>query len=259
MDVRRLSARLGATVTGLDLDQLAAPETVAALRAAWAEHLVLIMPELNPTPAQHVALGQVFGTVDAPRSSSGTGAGYNSGVAPGRLERLSDQPEVVVVDSAVYSFDYWHTDNSFQDDPPIGTMLVARTMPAFGGDTMWASTRAAHETLAPPLQQLCEGLQARHGRANYGTEHPVVAVHPVHRSRHLFLNRGWTRSIVGLARHESDALLELLLGHIERPEHTVRWSWSVGDVVIWDNRATNHYAIRDHTDARVMHRVTITS
>ena len=255
MDVRRLSARLGATVTGLDLDQLGAPETVAELRAAWAEHLVLIMPELNPTPAQHVALGQVFGTVDAPRSGSGSG----TGTAPGRLERLPDQPEVVVVDSAVYSFDYWHTDNSFQDDPPIGTMLVARTLPGFGGDTMWASTRAAHATLAPPLQRLCEGLQARHGRANYGTEHPVVAVHPVHGSRHLFLNRGWTRSIVGLAPHESDALLELLLGHIERPEHTVRWSWSVGDVIIWDNRATNHYAIRDHTDARVLHRVTITA
>lgn len=248
MDVRRLSARLGATVTGLDLDQLDAPQTVGALRAAWAEHLVLVMPQLHPTPAQHVALGRVFGAVDSPPPA---------GAAPGRLDRLEEQPEVVIVDSAVYSFDYWHTDNSFQNDPPIGTMVVARTMPTFGGDTMWASTRAAHATLAPPLQQLCEGLQARHGRANYGAEHPVVAIHPVHGSRHLFLNRGWTRSIVGLAPHESDALLELLHGHIERPEHTVRWSWTVGDVIIWDNRATNHYAIRDHTDPRVLHRVMI--
>lgn len=215
----------------------------------WAEHCVLVFPALDPTPAQHVALARAFGQVVTPRPGAQAGS---------RLDLIAEYSEIAVVDSEVYAFDYWHSDNSGVARPRVGTTVVMRQRPSHGGDTMWAGTRRAYQTLTPSLQTLCDGLRAWHGQPPRGAEHAVVAAHPANGVKHLYVNRGWTKSIVGFSSHESDALLALLFGHIERPEHTVRWSWTEGDFAVWDNRTTNHFAIRDYDpERRILHRVTI--
>ena len=251
VEITRLSACLGATVTGLDPSQPIDEETSRVLRGALVEHCVLILPGLDPTPSQHLAVAQAFGKVLT--SDPGPQAGS-------RPDLVAEYSEIAVVDSEIYKFDYWHSDNTVVVAPPVGTTLVMRQCPPQGGDTMWLSTRRAYETLAPSLQTLCDGLRARHGVAPRGAEHRVVVKHPGNGAKHLYLSRGWTKSIVGFPPHQSDALLALLFEHLERPEHTVRWPWAEGDFGVWDNRTTNHYAINDYgTERRIMHRVTITA
>jgi taurine dioxygenase len=164
-------------------------------------------------------------------------------------------------------------------------VLVADELPAYGGDTIWADTRSAYERLAPPLRTLVDGLEAVHRispLAYWGEPfdtaldradaqqlfddsarvppviHPVVRVHPTTGRRNLFVNPGFTTHIVGLTRVESDGLLRLLYEHMTLPELVLRHRWQPGDVVLWDNRATMHYAVDDYgTTPRRMRRVTL--
>ena len=149
-------------------------------------------------------------------------------------------------------------------------MLRAIDMPERGGDTIWASTYAAYDALSPTMQELLVGLTAFHdmglGTAFVskagaeltakaaelcpGAEHPVVRTHPVTGRKHLYVNRGFTRRIVGLNPAESDTLLEFLYRHCEHPNFQVRYEWTVGDVAIWDERPTMHFAVSDHYPLR---------
>lgn len=202
-----------------------------------------------------------------------------------------NHPEVLVLDSRDYPLgvrtrangtsynNRWHTDVTFSQRPPMGTVLAAREIPPRGGDTLWADLIDAYETLSASIQQLITGLTAVH-RAG-GTfdrfrnddptddqqrrlaaltpvQHPVVRIHPETGERGLFVNETFTQSIVGLAPTESDAILQMLCFHTVEPERVVQWKWRNGDVVFWDNRSTAHYAAADYGEhPRVMHRVTI--
>jgi taurine dioxygenase len=176
----------------------------------------------------------------------------------------------------------WHTDVTFLDRPPAASVLRAVELPAYGGDTVWTNTALAYQTLSDPLRSLVEGLWAVHTNAHdyaaarirnpteaqqryarifsattYETKHPLVRVHPRSGERALLLG-SFARQILDVSVAVSNDLLRSLQDHITRLEHTVRWRWRRGDVAIWDNQATQHYAIADYGDApRSMHRVTL--
>ncbi|MDE1172631.1 MAG: TauD/TfdA family dioxygenase [Parvibaculaceae bacterium] len=176
----------------------------------------------------------------------------------------------------------WHTDITFIDTYPWASILRAVVLPASGGDTVWANTATAYDDLAPELKELAERLWAVHSNdydyasarkdvteeavkrhkdvfasTVYETEHPLVHVHPETGERNLLLGH-FLKKIVGLSTADSARLFGFFQDHVTRLENTVRWRWMVGDVAIWDNRATQHYAINDYGDQhRVMRRVTL--
>lgn len=178
--------------------------------------------------------------------------------------------------------DQWHTDVTFVEAYPKASVLRGVVIPPVGGDTVWSNTAAAYDSLPAPLRLLADSLRAVHSNAyDYAalrpkareedkrhhaevfastvieTEHPVVRVHPETGERSLLLG-SFVKRISGLAQDESQRVFELLQAYVTAPENTVRWRWQAGDVVIWDNRATQHYAVNDYGDAhRVVRRVTI--
>ncbi|MNJ34908.1 Alpha-ketoglutarate-dependent taurine dioxygenase [compost metagenome] len=198
---------------------------------------------------------------------------------------VPETPQVLVLDTAVTDVRdnaVWHTDVTFLPTPALGAVLSAKQLPAYGGDTLWASGIAAFEALSAPLQQLLDGLTATHDftksfplerfgntpedlarweatrRSNPPLSHPVIRTHPVSGRKSLFVNEGFTTRINELSESESEAILKLLFAHATRPEFTIRWRWQENDVAFWDNRVTQHYAVDDYRpQRRVMHRATI--
>jgi taurine dioxygenase len=176
----------------------------------------------------------------------------------------------------------WHTDVTFVDAYPRASILRALIVPAHGGDTVWANTATAYQDLSPELRDLADRLWALHtneydylsNKHNiseedlkrfqevftstvYETEHPVVHVHPETGERNLLLGH-FVKNLIGLPSADSAHLFQVLQSHVTRLENTVRWKWQVGDVAIWDNRATQHYAINDYGDQhRLVRRVTV--
>jgi taurine dioxygenase len=264
-----LSPAIGAVVAGLNLAHPLAAATFEALQAALVRHQVLFFRDQSLTPAQHRDFAARFGPL------------HLHPIYPHHDEAA----EVIVLDSAVTDLQdnaLWHTDVTFTERPPMGSVLVARLVPAQGGDTLWASCAAAYEALSPPLQEFLLTLSATHDiaqsfpaerfglspeaaakleaakRTNPPVRHPVVRTHPVSKRRGLFVQEGFTTHINELAPAESRALLNFLFQHSVRPEFTVRWKWRAGDVAFWDNRDTLHYATDDYRPARrVMNRATI--
>lgn len=178
--------------------------------------------------------------------------------------------------------DRWHTDVTFVPAYPKASVLRGVVIPPVGGDTIWANTATAYEDLPEPLRHLADGLRAVHSNAYdyaaqrprasdkdrqhyeqvfrrevFETEHPVVRVHPETGERVLVLG-SFLQRITGLSREESLRIYEILQAYVTAPENTVRWRWQAGDVVIWDNRATQHIAVNDYGDAhRVVRRITL--
>ncbi|HWC38707.1 MAG TPA: TauD/TfdA family dioxygenase, partial [Acidimicrobiales bacterium] len=199
-----------------------------------------------------------------------------------------DQPHLEEIDSgAGVRTNFWHTDVTFVDRPPAFTMLRGVVIPEVGGDTIWANTVSAYQDLSPELRELADKLRIVHTNAQgyssvaestgensesskavaghrrqfvstvYQTEHPAVRLHPETGERSLVLG-GWANKVVGLSPQSSRDLIRLLQEFVVRPENTVRWRWQVGDLAIWDNRATQHYAIHDYGTAhRRGERVTV--
>lgn len=234
-------------------------------------HLFLVFREQFLTHAEQVALARAIGEPTPAHP-----------VVPGH----PDHPEILELDGAKGGKNaQWHTDVTFSPTPPAASVLVADELPPSGGDTMWADLRGSYEGLSPVLRDALTQLEAVHRitpLAYWGVPHdtalsredalellenakkvppvvhPVVRVHPSTGRPALFVNPGFTSHIVGLSAIESDALLDLLYAHSTQPEFVVRHRWQPGDVVLWDNRATMHYACDDYGDApRRMRRVTI--
>ncbi|OZM80210.1 TauD/TfdA family dioxygenase [Pseudonocardia sp. MH-G8] len=269
LDLDRLGPGFGAAVHGVDL-ATASDAVIAEVRAALTAHKVLFFPGQDLDPDSQVALGNRLGGLTASHP-----------VVPGIDEAHA---EIYALDSADNGFaDVWHTDVTFVRRPPLGSVLRAVTLPPSGGDTNWADLELAYASLSAPVRDLADRLTAVHdGTREFGyylaqrrggegslwdgeryrslepVEHPVVRVHPETGRRSLFVNPGFTSHITGVSDAESRYLLDLFYAHLTKPEHVVRHRWQVGDVAMWDNRATAHYANRDYGDARrVMHRVTL--
>ncbi len=266
--VTPLTGTIGATLTG---GRVGDGVDGTWLGELLSRHLVLVMPGQSPTHIQQVELARALGepTLAHP-------------VVPGH----PDHPEILVLDGATGGRNArWHTDVTFMQSPPSASVLVSDAVPLYGGDTMWADTRTAFDRLSPSLQSAIEQLEAVHrisplaywgepfdtalGRSDAQqlfedagrvppVVHPVVRVHPDTGRKNLFVNPGFTTHIVGLSRVESDGLLRLLYEHATQPEFLMRHHWSVGDIVIWDNRSTMHYAVDDYGSVeRRMRRVTV--
>ena len=279
LQVRSLSGRIGAEIRGVDLTVPPDPNLVSALRALLVEHKVIFFPGQHLSPAQHVAFARSFGE---PTSAHP--------VLPG----LPDHPEVFEIDytlartlalgtsNANYDPNSWHTDVTFVERPPLGSILNAVVIPPAGGDTLFSNQEAAYEALSEPLKALLEGLTATHsGQRQFGAylrqrgdgggdwegeryrelvpvSHPVVRTHPESGRKSLFVNPGFTERIDELAPRESEALLAFLFAHSVRPEFTVRYHWQAGDLGFWDNRATQHSVVTDFGEQhRVIQRVTL--
>lgn len=269
LELEPLGPHFGAVVHGLDLAS-ATDEEVAALRAALVDRKVLFVRDQRLDDDGQVDLGRRIGELTASHPVVG---GVDAA-----------HPEIYALDSADNGFaDVWHTDVTFMKRPPLGSILRAVTLPPSGGDTNWADAQLAYDSLATGVQQLADQLTAVHdGTREFGyylaqrrggqgnvwdgetvtrldpVEHPVIRVHPETGRKGIFVNPGFTSHITGVSEFESRAILDLLYAHLTKPEHVVRHRWRTGDVALWDNRSTSHYANRDYgTARRVMHRITL--
>lgn len=253
LSVTPLSGSLGAVVEGLDvaaLDDDALAEAVAVVTEAWDKHLVLFFPAINLTPAEQVRLAGCFGS----RIAATTEAGSDYRNAPSLAEQ--GFPELLLLDSDLghqaRSTAVWHTDVTFAERPPIGSLFAMEIAATSGGDTMWSNQIKAFRGLSKPVRAFISELNAVHGRPpTTGTAiHPMVKDHHATGERALFANRGWTKSIEGLRPHESEHLLRAIFETAERPEMQIRWTWTSGDAALWDNRYTMHYALNDYAGQR---------
>ena len=189
--VTALPAALGATVEGLDADHLDDGVSAELREAFWA-HKVLFFPQVHLTDEQHVALGSLFGDLEAVSNDDTDHRDHHT---------VDDEGKILVLDSSnEYSrANFWHTDVTFARQPPLGSLLSMKESPPSGGDTMWANTQAAYEGLSDPIKAALEGVIARHGRVGLTdlTDHPAITIHPETGERILFVNRGWTSSLTG--------------------------------------------------------------
>lgn len=269
MKIERLSPALGAIISGIDLNATLNGEAQQGLQAALVEHQVLFLRQQFLQAEQQRDLARLFGDL------------HIHPIYPAH-ERVA---EVMVLDSHKQDLrdnELWHTDVTFIQTPPLGCVLSAQQVPEFGGDTLWASSTAAYAALSKPMQALLDGLSASHDiRKSFPAarfaitdadavrfekakqdhppvSHPVVRTHPVSGKKGLFVSEGFTTHINELTEAESDALLRFLFAHATHPNFQVRWHWQAGDVAIWDNRATQHFANFDYGAAhRIMHRATV--
>ena len=247
MEVRRLSASLGAEITALRLTEVTAAQA-DEIRDLLHEHLVLFFPDQKLTPDQHVAFGTHFGELES---------------HPNLKNAYLDHDQVFeLAASRMGIADEWHSDITFQREPSVMAILNMVKCPDAGGDTMWSNMYRAYDELSAPLRDLCTGLTAVHDAAPHMQPeqtaiHPVVRTHPVTGGKSLFVNEHFTRRIVELSHEESQVLLGHLTRWVSNPRFTVRYHWTQGTIAMWDNRCTQHFVINDFEEERIIQRVTI--
>lgn len=259
--LERLTARIGAIVHGVQLSgDLDAP-TVKQLREALHAHKVLFFREqFDLTDPAQEAFAELFGET--------------------QCHPLVKPPEgtkaVFELDSSTgLRVNGWHTDLTYEERISYASVLRAIQLPSVGGDTLWANTATAYQSLPESLKGLVDKAWARHSTDEAGmpekvdgvyTRNPGAPVHEaVHPVVHLVPETGerailmgfFFRQIVGMSYADSMRIYEMVQAHVTRPENVVRWRWAPGDVAMWYNHATQHYAVADYTEQRTMHRVSI--
>ncbi len=265
MHVVKLGAAIGARIDGVRVNGSVDAATAAKINAALLEHKVIFFREQHDVDDEtQLAFARTLGT---PTTAHPTVTSRGTRLLP--------------IDSRYDKANSWHTDVTFVDRIPKASLLRAVTLPSYGGTTTWASTEAAYDQLPAPLRALADSLWAVHTNQYdyasprdtvtteerqyreefvsdyYETEHPVVRVHPETGRRVLLLGH-FVKSFVGLSATESAVLFNLLQARVTKLENTIRWNWEPGDLAIWDNRATQHYAVADYDDQfRMLHRVTL--
>lgn len=273
MEIKPLSYALGASILGVDLRQALSDDTIAEIRQAWVDHLVLCFPGQSLTPPQQIAFCSRFGPLDDHRNRP--------------LWNRPDFPEVNIVSNKPQTIggkklmtliaDKWHTDMSFSNRAATASWLHALQLPTMGGDTMFSSMYRAYEALSPNMRKLAEQLQGVHDvsgapdfqrytpevqaerKRNYPpVVHPVVRTHPESGRKHLFVG-GFLKHFVGYTERESRPLIDFFNEFASGPEFVYRHQWSPGDVLMWDNRCLLHYAVQDYdpTQLRVLQRCTL--
>ncbi|MFE9449353.1 TauD/TfdA dioxygenase family protein [Streptomyces sp. NPDC006739] len=266
LDIRKVTATIGAQVLGADLSRPLAPEEVAAIREALDVHKALVFDDVDLDDEGQQAFARHFGDLTTAHPTVGA---------------VDGAPNVLPVDSERGRANHWHTDVTFVLNPPQASTLRSITVPPYGGETLIASSAAAYRDLPEPLRRLADTLWAEHTNdydyavpdeeidaeraaqrarftsIKYRTVHPVVRVHPLTGERGLFIG-GFAQRIVGLSAGESRKILDLLQAYVTRPENVLRWRWSPNQLVLFDNRITQHYAIDNYDgQPRRLHRVTV--
>ncbi len=267
--VRPLSGAVGAEIDGVDLASALSDETFAAIYQAFSDHGVLVFRDQTLTELEHTAFALRWGEININRFF--TAVDGHPTIAEVRKEP----------DQQVNIGHNWHADHSYDTVPALGSILYAREVPDFGGDTLFASMYRAYGTLSPGLQRTLEGLKAfhtsRHVFGNLGVEkpdtisrvgnaelatqeavHPVVIRHPISGRKALYVNPEFTVHFDGWSKEESQPLLDFLYQHACTPDFTCRVRWEKGSLAIWDNRSTWHCALNDYQGRRrLMHRITV--
>lgn len=268
--VTKLGGRIGARIDGVRLGPDLGEETVAAIRAALLEHKVIFFRNQRHLGDEgQLAFAQQLGQLTTAHPTVNTGSARVLSLAASKGMAANS----------------WHTDVTFVDRIPAISVLRGVAIPAYGGTTNWANTVTAYAALPAPLKALVDNLWAVHTndydyaatsekaelagdresvftrqqftRIPFRTEHPVVRVHPETGERALVLGH-FVKSFVGLNTAESHALFQLLQNRVTKLENTIRWTWAEGDVAVWDNRATQHYAVADFDEQyREVRRITV--
>jgi taurine dioxygenase len=266
--VHPVAGALGAEISGVDLANNLDDETIAALRRAWLDHLVIFLRDQHLSPARFLAFARRFGEpIEYPF-----------------VKGLDDFPEIIPVLKREHEHvnfgGVWHSDTAYLDVPPMASMLIAREIPAAGGDTLFANMYLAYETLSEGMQRMLDGLVALNSSAKadasrtredrlkdtaredakkeYLAAHPVVRVHPETGRRALYVNVAHTVGFQDMSPEESAPILEYLFRHQVRPEFTCRFRWRAGSIAVWDNRCAQHNAINDYPGhRRLLHRITL--
>jgi taurine dioxygenase len=267
-EIRPVAGRIGAEIIGVNLSTDLSDAVIREIRQTLVKYKVVFFRGQQLDANGQIAFARRFGNITTAHPT---------------VPSLPDHPEILDLDYGrrANRANQWHTDVTFVDRPPLGSILRAIEIPPVGGDTIWANTVTAYQDLPAPLRNLADQLWAVHSNAYdyaeaavdlseqlkafhkvfastvYETLHPVVRVHPESGERSLLLG-GFVRQLQGLSTTESTDIVRLLQSYVIRPENTVRWHWQVGDVAFWDNRATQHYAIDDFgTQPRRVQRVTV--
>lgn len=274
LEVRPSTPAIGAEIFGLDLSKPLSDAQRQGVLDALHEHQVIFFHDQSLSSAQLSAFARIFGEPQPANESS--------------FDKDAAFPEIDVLAFGGGRRPYntqelWHSDFSGRAMPTLGSVLYCLEAPSAGGDTIWASGFAAYDALSDRMKAYLDGMQAEHrtikafgdeirsnlwkdekGRKRLQelqalppAEHPVVRTHPVTGRKALFINEGFTERLIGVSRKESDAVLGYLFEHTRVPEFQVRFRWRKGDLAVWDNRVTQHYAVSDYTERRVMHRITI--
>jgi taurine dioxygenase len=269
LSVHRVSGALGALITGVDLREALPAALAAEIRGVLLEHQVIFFRDQSLTPAQYLAFARAMGEpVEYPF-----------------VKGLPDFPEIIEVKKLEHERTnfggIWHTDTAYLERPPMGSMLLAREIPPYGGDTLFANQVMALDALSPTLRGVLEGLRGVNSsakadvsrtredrikggdgrddaRKEYVAEHPVVRTHPETGRKSLYVNTAHTVRFSGMTEEESAPLLRYLHEVQIRPEFTCRFVWEPGSIAFWDNRCTLHNPVNDyHGFRRVMHRITL--
>lgn len=263
--IRKLTGRIGALVEGVDLAARPDPSTLTTLRHALNEHKAIVFDNVHLDNAGQERVARWFGDL--------TTAHPNVPAADGTTN-------VLAVDSETSKANEWHTDVTFVVNPPQLTTLRSIVTTPYGGETLIANAAAAYRDLPEPLRALADSLRVVHTNqydyarpsattaqrkeydrvfvsTPYETEHPLVRVHPLTGERGLFIG-GFAKRIVGLSSGESVDLLRIFQSYVTRPENILRWTWSPDQLLIFDNRITQHYGV-DNYDGhpRRLNRVTV--
>ena len=270
IDVRKVGGNIGAEIGAVQVSGELDRAVVAEIRRALLRHRVVFLRRQQRVDERvQLQFAQRLGTATKPHPTV-----------------TGDGRAILPIDSEQGRANSWHTDVTFVDRIPAISILRAVTLPPYGGTTVWANTVRAYDTLPAPLKALAERLRAVHSNLydyagtqgeqrlggvdvkeqayreefehlEFETEHPVVRIHPETHEPSLVLGH-FVRRFVGLGTTDSADLLELLQRHVTRLENTVRWTWALGDIAIWDNRSTQHYAVADYDDhPRLLHRITL--
>ena len=268
IEVRPIAGALGAEMHGADLAKPLDPATVAEIRRAFLENLVIFFRDQALTLEQYMDFARTLGTpVEYPF-----------------VKGLPGFPHVIEVKKLEHETSnfggIWHSDTAYLDEPPMGSMLIAREVPPYGGDTLFANQYLAYESLSEGMKRLLAGLKAvntsakadvtrtredriktdgrEEVRKDYAAEHPLVRTHPDTGRKALYVNVAHTARFAGMTEEESVPLLDYLFQHQVRPEFTCRFSWQPGSIAFWDNRCAQHNPVNDyHGFRRVMHRITL--
>ncbi|WP_417514840.1 TauD/TfdA dioxygenase family protein [Minwuia sp.] len=268
MEVRQVAGAIGAEISGVDLSVPLSENAAKNIRQALLDHLVIFFRDQNLTPAQFRQFAQSFGTpVEYPF-----------------VKGMEAYPEIIEVAKLEHERNnfggIWHSDTVYLEQPPMGSMLLAREVPPFGGDTLFANQYLAYEALSERFRTILDGLVAVHssakadvsktredriksgGTAEAGkeflSEHPAVRTHPETGRKALFVNVAHTSHFKGMTEDESRPILQYLFQHQIRPEFTCRFVWQKDSLAFWDNRCAQHNPINDyHGHRRIMHRITL--
>ena len=270
IEIRPLSGAVGAEIVGVDIAARLSDAQLAAIEGAYGEHGVIFFRDQTLTPEQHIAFARRFGEINVNRFFKPVD-GYPN------IAEVRKEPE-----QRSNIGGSWHTDHSYDASPAMGSILYALEVPAIGGDTLFASMYRAYETLSSGMKITLSDLKAVHSSRHVFGEsrkqeqldvgdrlanpdlatqdaiHPVIITHPTTGRKALYVNPGFTLQFNGWSEEDSRPLLEYLYAHASRPEFTCRFSWKVGSVALWDNRACWHRALNDyHGQRRLMHRITV--